>query len=129
MTEPRWIAKQAVLLLHAESLAEHGGSEGIRDKGALESALAKPLNQYAYAGTSDLSVLAAAYAAGVNQNHPFVDGNKRAAFIVMGLFLALNGLRLVATQVDAARVMLALAAGQMSEAELAEWVRSHLEPR
>jgi len=129
MTEPRWIAKQAVLLLHAESLAEHGGSEGVRDEGALESALAKPLNQYAYAVTSDLSLLAAAYAAGLNQNHPFIDGNKRAAFVVMGLFLALNGLRLVATQVDAARVMLGLAAGQVSEAELAEWVRAHLEPR
>ena len=76
-----------------------------------------------------MSVLAAVYATGLSQNHPFVDGNKRAAFIVMGLFLALNGLRFVAKQVDAARVMLALAAGQMSEAELAEWVRSHLEPR
>lgn len=129
MSEPRWIAKQAVLLLHAESLAEHGGSEGIRDEGALESALARPLNHYTYAGTSDLSALAAAYAAGISQNHPFVDGNKRAAFIAMGLFLPLNGLRLMATQVDATRVMLAVAAGHLPEGELAEWVRSHVRPR
>jgi len=129
MSEPRWIAKQAVFLLHAESLAEHGGAEGIRDEGALESALVKPINQYTYAGTSDMSVLAAAYAAGLSRNHPFLDGNIRAAFITICLVLALNWLRLVATQVDAARVMLALAAGQLSEAELAEWVQSHLEPR
>ena len=106
-----------------------GGREGTRDEGALASALAGPLKQYAYAGASDLSILAAAYAAGLNQNHPFVDGNKRAAFIVVGLFLALDGVRLVATQVDAARVVFALAAGQLSETELADWLRSHVDPR
>jgi death on curing protein len=129
MSEPRWIAKQALVLLHAEALAEHGGGEGIRDEAALESALARPLNQHAYGGTTDISALAAAYAAGISQNHPFVDGNKRAAFIAMGLFLAMNGLRLVADQVDATRVMLAVAAGQIGEDELAAWVRQHIRPR
>ena len=129
MSEPRWVAKQVVLLLHAESLAEHGGSEGIRDEGALELALARPLNHYTYGGTADLGALAAAYAVGVSQNHPFIDGNKRAAFIAMGLFLALNGLRLVAPQIEAARVMFALAAGELAETDLADWVRTHVQPR
>src|SRR5579871_355888 len=101
MSEPRWIAKQALVLLHATALAEHGGAEGMRDEGALESALARPLNRFVYGEAADISMLAAAYAAGICQNHPFVDGNKRAAFIAIGLFLALNGLRLVASQVDA----------------------------
>jgi death on curing protein len=117
------------MLLHAEALAEHGGAEGVRDEAALDSALARPLNRFAYGETAEICILAAAYAAGINQNHPFVDGNKRAAFIAMGLFLALNGLRLVAGQVDATRVMLAVAAGQLTEDELAAWVRQHSEPR
>lgn len=129
MSAPRWIAKQAILLLHAESLAEHGGAEGVRDEGALESALARPLNRESYGDASDLCGLAAAYAFGISRNHPFVDGNKRVAFIAMGLFLALNGVRLTATQVDATQVMRALAAGQLSEAELAEWVSAHVQPR
>jgi death on curing protein len=129
MSEPRWVTKAALVLLHAEALAEHGGPEGIRDEAALESALARPLNLFAYGGTADISALAAAYAAGVNQNHPFVDGNKRAAFIAMGLFLALNGLRLIADQVEATRVVLAFAAGEIGEQNLADWIRQRVQPR
>ncbi len=129
MTEPRWVAKQAIVLLHAEALAEHGGAEGIRDEAALESALARPLNRFAYGETTDISTLAAVYAVGISGNHPFVDGNKRTAFIAMGLFLALNGVRLSADQVDATRVMLAVAAGQLGEDELAEWVHRQSRPR
>jgi death-on-curing protein len=129
MSEPRWIAKSALVLLHAEALAQHGGAEGIPDDAALESALGRPLNHFAYAGTSDLSALAAAYAVGISRNHPFVDGNKRAAFIALGLFLAMNGLRLVADQVAATRVMLAVAAGGFAEDELTAWVREHSRPR
>jgi death-on-curing protein len=129
MSEPRWIAKHALVLLHAEALAEHGGAEGLRDEAALESALARPLNHFHYAGTTDLAALASTYGAGISQNHPFIDGNKRTAFIAMGLFLALNGLRLVAGQVDATRVMFAVAAGQLTEDELAAWIRQQTRPR
>ena len=129
MSEPRWIAKLALVLLHAEALAEHSGAEGIRDEAALESALARPLNRLVYGETSDISALAAAYAIGISQNHPFVDGNKRAAFIAIGLFLALNGLRLAASQVDATRIMFGVAAGRLGEEELAAWVRQHAQPR
>ncbi len=124
----RWIDKRALLLLHAESLAEHGGATGMRDEGLLDSALARPLNLAAYE-TPDVADLAAAYAFGVAKNHPFVDGNKRAAFLGTGLFLALNGYRLTASQVDATRAMLALAAGEIEEAGFARWIRDHAVPR
>ncbi len=124
----RWIDKRALLLLHAESLAEHGGAMGMRDEGLLDSGLARPLNLAAYE-TPDVADLAAAYAFGVAKNHPFVDGNKRAAFLGAGLFLALNGYRLTASQVDATRAMLALAAGEIDEAEFARWICDHAVPR
>jgi death on curing protein len=120
----RWIDKQALLLLHDESLAEHGGSAGIRDQGLLDSALARPLNLEAY-GEPDFANLAASYAIGLAKNHPFVDGNKRAAFLSTGLFLYLNGYRLSVSQADATLTMLAVAAGEMDEAALAEWLRRH----
>ena len=132
MSEPRWIDKRALLYLHAESLAEHGGAEGLRDEGLLDSALARPMNRLAYADdrdACDLADLAASYAAGIAQNHPFVDGNKRAAFLAAGLFVLLNGKRLRATQVDATRTVLALAAGELDEAAFAAWLRTHLQPR
>lgn len=128
MTDWRWVDKQALLLLHGESLAEHGGAAGMRDEGLLDSALARARNQAAY-GTPDIAALAAAYGAGISQNHPFVDGNKRAAFLSVGLFLALNGYRLSATQADATVAMMALAAGEIDEAEFAEWLRGHIAPR
>jgi len=124
----RWIDKQALLLLHGESVAEHGGAAGMRDEGLLDSALARAQNLAAY-GDPDVADLAAAYGAGISQNHPFVDGNKRAAFLSVGLFLALNGYRLAATQAEATVAMLALAAGELEEAEFAEWLRRHAEPR
>jgi death-on-curing protein len=124
----RWIDKQALLLLHGESVAEHGGAAGIRDAGLLDSALARALNLAAY-GDPDVAALAAAYGAGISQNHPFVDGNKRAAFLSVGLFLALNGHRLVATQAEATVAMLSLAAGELREEEFAAWLRGHIDPR
>ena len=123
----RWISKRALLLLHDESLAEHGGATGIRDEGLLESALARPENLAAYSerGEPDLAALAAAYGYGLAKNHPFVDGNKRAAFLAVGLFLALNGQRVVASQTDATATVLALAASEITEAAFAHWLRAH----
>ncbi len=120
----RWIDKRALVLLHDESLAEHGGATGIRDEGLLESALARPLNLDAY-GTPDFADLAASYAIGLAKNHPFVDGNKRAAFLATGLFLHLYGYRLSVSQADATLTMLAVAAGEMDEASFAAWLRRH----
>jgi death-on-curing protein len=119
----RWIDKQALLLLHGESLAEHGGGEGLRDEGLLDSALARPLNLVAY-GAPDVAALAASYAMGVAKNHPFVDGNKRAAFLTVGMFLFLNGYRLSTTQADATVTVLALAAGEITEEQFAAWLRA-----
>jgi death-on-curing protein len=123
--EPKWIDKRALLLLHEESLALFGGARGLRDEGMLDSALARPLNQYLYDKASDVAALAAAYGFGIAKNHAFIDGNKRASFLSIGLFLALNGWRLRTDQVDAIQTMLALAAGTLPEAGLAEWIRSH----
>jgi death-on-curing protein len=120
----RWISERALLLLHGESLAEHGGSEGLRDPGLLASALARPANLAAY-GEPDFAELAACYCYGLTRNHPFVDGNKRAAFLALGMFLHLNGYRLSTTQADATLTMLAAAAGDITEPELAGWIRRH----
>jgi len=128
MNPPRWIDKRALLFLHSESLAEHGGPEGIRDEGLLDSALARPQNLLAY-DEPDLAALAAAYGVGIAKNHPFVDGNKRAAFLPVGLFLALNGQRLAATQVEATRAMIAVASSDLDEPAFAQWLREHLAPR
>ncbi|HWS75079.1 MAG TPA: type II toxin-antitoxin system death-on-curing family toxin [Quisquiliibacterium sp.] len=128
MTAPRWIDKRALLFLHSESLAEHGGPEGIRDEGLLDSALARPQNLLAY-GEPDLAALAAAYGVGIAKNHPLVDGNKRAAFLAVGLFLALNGQRLAATQVEATSAMIAIASSELDEPAFAQWLREHIAPR
>ena len=119
-----WIDRLALELLHDESLAEHGGASGLRDEGLLESALARPLNLAVY-GQADVADLAAAYGVGLAKNHPFVDGNKRVAFLAVGLFLALNGWRLVASQADATLTLLAVAAGEIDEATFARWLRAH----
>lgn len=124
----RWIDRQALSLLHDESLAEHGGAVGLRDEGLLESALARPLNLVAY-GSPDFADFAAAYGVGLAKNHPFVDGNKRAAFLAVGLFLMLNGYRLRATQADATLAMLAVAAGELDDAGFAAWLRAHAAAR
>ena len=120
----RWIDRRALELLHDESLALHGGASGLRDEGLLESALARPLNLAAY-GSPEVWDLAASYGVGLAKNHAFVDGNKRAAFLAVGLFLALNGYRLTAPQADATLTMLAVAAGQMDETTFARWLRQH----
>lgn len=120
---PRWIDQRALLLLHSETLAEHGGLAGIRDRGLLESALARPLNLHAYEPKSDLARLAAAYGFGLARNHPFYDGNKRAAFLAIGLFLQINGQELIADPAEAAAVIFNLAEGGLSEPELDDWIR------
>jgi death on curing protein len=120
----RWINKQALLLLHSDSLAEHGGATGLRDEGLLDSALARPLNLAAYS-SPDAAALAASHGVGVAKNHAFVDGNKRAAFLCVGIFLALNGLRLKVGQAEATVTMLGVADGSMDEALFADWIRRH----
>jgi death-on-curing protein len=127
--EPVWILRQALLLKHAESLRLFGGAEGIRDEGALDSALMRPVNAWSYGGETRLAALAAGYAFGLAKNHPFIDGNKRAAFIAYVTFLKANGFDLRAPQPEAYRTMLALAAGDMSEAAFAGWLETHLAPR
>ena len=117
-----------MLALHDESLAEHGGATGMRDRGLLDSALARPVNLAAY-GQPTLAELAACYGVWVAKNHAFVDGNKRAAFLSVGLFLAINGHRLMATPADATLAMLAIAAGQVTEAQFAYWIRQHTASR
>ena len=124
----RWIDRRALELLHDESLSLHGGASGLRDEGLLESALARPLNLAAY-GSPEVWALAASYGVGLAKNRAFVDGNKRAAFLSVGLFLNLNGYRLTAPQADATLTLLAVAAGQMDEAALARWLRQHSERR
>ena len=124
----RWVSKQALVVLHGESLATHGGREGMRDEGLLESALLRPQNIVAYADTNnppDAATLAASYGMGLAKSHLFVDGNKRAAFLAVGLFLYLNGLRLQATQMEATVTMLAVAAGDITAEAFAAWLRAH----
>jgi death on curing protein len=123
--EPIWLLQDVIAAIHAEQLAEHGGPEGIRDLGLLESALARPRQQFAYGEATEITDFATAYGYGIARNHPFIDGNKRTAFVAIELFLALNGMRLIATDEECVLAVLSLAAGEMAEAELAAWVRSH----
>lgn len=120
-----WIATEVALAAHAEQLTEHGGGEGVRDAGALESAMARPRNLALYE-KPDAAALAAAYAFGIARNHPFVDGNKRTAAVVAETFLMLNGHALNATDAELVVAVLALAAGDLPEDELAGWLREHL---
>ena len=121
----RWVGLNVVLAIHDRQLAEHGGADGIRDRNAIESALARPLNLAAY-GNPDAADLAAAYAYGLAGNHGFVDGNKRTAWVTARLFLADNGQRLEFDPLDAIRVVEDVAAGRIGEADLAGWFRRHL---
>lgn len=129
MSELRWISRDGLVRLHSQGLQMFGGPEGLRDDNMLESALARPINQFHYDNTVDLADMAAAYAFGIARNHPFVDGNKRAAFLAIGLFLGKNGYALEADQGDVTRTILALAAGDLTEDQLAEWVRAHMVAR
>ncbi len=126
MNEPIWIRDDVVVAIHRRQLAEHGGGTGIRDPGLLASALARPKNLIAYSDEADLPALAAAYAYGIVRNHPFVDGNKRTAFVVCRVFLTLNGCELDASREEKYLKFLNLAEGRLSENELAEWLRGHL---
>ncbi len=127
MSEPEWLDLDTVLDFHAEQLALFGGADGIRDLGLLESALARPINKFAY-GESDLAVLAAAYGFGIAQNHAFIDGNKRTALATIIVFLGLNGIDLDAPQEAATAMILSLAAGEITEDILAHWITDHSRP-
>lgn len=124
----RWLNADVLQAVHLEQLAEHGGAPGTRDEGLFESALARPLNLALY-GEPDVCDLAAAYAVALAKNHPFVDGNKRTAYVAMELFLVLNGTELTADDAAATLTMLAVAAGDLDEPSLAQWLREHTVPR
>ena len=121
----RWLDAALIHAVHDEQLAEHGGGAGVRDGNLLQSALARP-EQLAHYGTPDAADLAASYGFGISRNHPFVDGNKRTAFVAVELFLALNGFELAATDADCVVNMLDLAAGKLPEAEFAQWIRQNI---
>ena len=123
--EPVWIETELALAIHDRQLAEHGGPIGVRAPSALESALARPRNQWAY-GEVDFCALAAAYAFVVARNHPFTDGNKRTAWVLARLFLGLNDIRITFTPEDAAHMVLALAEGTLTEEDVAEWFKRKL---
>jgi death-on-curing protein len=130
-----WISVEVALAAHAEQLAEHGGGEGVRDQALLESAMARPRNVAAYGEpvyperSRRAAALAGAYAYGIARNHPFVDGNKRTAAVVSETFLVLNGYRLTASDAEVVVAFLALAGGELSEAEMAAWFRENVSPR
>jgi death on curing protein len=123
--EPEWLDAAIVLDVHAEQLALFGGADGVRDFGLLESALGRPANKFAYGETS-LAVLAAAYALGIARNHPFVDGNKRAAFASIVVFLGLNGVEFAPSPGSATAMIMGLAAGEISEDGLAHWIEDNM---
>jgi death on curing protein len=128
VNEPVWISKRAVLAMHQEQLAEHGGASGIRDENLLDSALAKPHNVFAYSEDPDLFTLAASYAYGIARNHAFTDGNKRTALVVSMTFLDRNGIEVTAALTDIYVTFLTLAAGTLTEDDLAAWFRRHAVP-
>lgn len=128
MTVEHWLEERDNQAVHDMQLAEHGGLAGIRDQGALQSALARPRNLAAY-GDPDLAALAAAYAFGIARNHPFADGNKRTAFVAMLLFLRLHDFVLTASDEDCVITFLKLAAGELTEAALSDWIRGAIRPR
>ena len=122
--EPDWLTYEQVLAIHARQLRRYGGAPGLRDEGILRSALERPVNKWQYE-QADLALLAAAYAFGLAKNHAFVDGNKRVAFIAMVVFLRKNGVRFTPDQAQSTKIILALAAGEVSEDSLARWIRDN----
>jgi len=126
--EPLWLRRQWVDALHFQQLKRFGGLYGMRDEGAIDSALARARNQWEYAEERDLAALAAAYGFGLTRSHGYSDGNKRVGFVAMAVFLELNGRELDAPEPEVVRVMLGVAAGDVAEPELAEWLRGHLLP-
>jgi death on curing protein len=126
---PRWVERLVVEAVHTDQIREHGGRPGLRDEGALESALARPRQRLAHLPTADLAELAASYGYGLARSHPFVDGNKRIAFLAMAVFLGVNGKKIECPEEEVVTVMLALAAGELSEDGLADWLRSAMADR
>ncbi len=130
MREPVWLRRRESDAFHFDQLRQHGGIPGVRDENALESALARPRNRWGYESDSDLAALAAAYGYGLATNHGYNDGNKRVAFMVMYVFLGLNGWEIDIPEPEVVQVMLALADGRLDEKQLADWLRDHMsEPR
>ncbi len=125
MQEPVWLNTELVARMHMRQIAEHGGGSGLRDSGLLESALERPISKFHY-GEPDKAELAAAYAFGIARNHPFVDGNKRTALVASFTFLYLNGNAVISSQAENVTIFLSLAAGNMTEEELASWFRNNL---
>lgn len=128
MSEPVWIPKEVTVALHLRQVAEHGGDAGTRDESVLESALARPPQRHAYDSSADLFALAASYATGLAKKHPFIDGNKRTAFVVYRLFLLRNGFTVTAEKADRYLTMLHLASGEMDEDAFAAWLRENTAP-
>jgi death-on-curing protein len=124
--EPRWVPRVVIEAIHFDQIRTHGGLAGVRDESALESALARPRNRWAYGRRPDLARLAAAYGSGLARDHPFRDGNKRVAFLAAVVFLELNGYQLVVSDKEVVARMVALAAGRLSEAKLAAWIRDRM---
>ena len=127
--EPRWVSRVVVDAIQTDVLLAHGGMPGLRDENLLESALARPKQRFNYEPAADLGTLAAAYGYGLARNHPYVDGNKRVAFVVMAVFLGLNGHELTASDADVVTTIVALAAGEIDEETLADWIRLHIAKR
>jgi death-on-curing protein len=124
--EPLWIEERDVLAIHDRLLAVHGGGQGLRDRGLLQSALARPRQHHAYVGARDIIAMAALYTAGIVRNHPFIDGNKRTGFLVGVLFIELNGFNFKASEEDATQAVLDLAAGTLDEAAFTAWLRANV---
>ena len=127
--EPLWIEARDVLAIHDRLLALYGGAAGLRDRGLLKSALARPRQSYTYSETSDVIEMAALYTAGIVRNHPFIDGNKRTGFVIGVLFLELHGFDFKASEADATQAVMALAAGTLDEAGYAAWLRESAKRR
>ena len=127
--EPRWVSRLVVDAIQTDMLLNHGGVPGLRDEDLLESALARPRQRFTYDATTDLAALAAAYGFGLARNHPYSDGNKRVAFVTMGMFLGLNGLEFTASEAEVVTTLVSLASGTLDEDTLADWIRLHTEKR
>ena len=125
MREPKWVERVVVDAIHLDQIREHGGLAGLRDENALEAALARPRQKWHYGPKSDLATLAAAYGFGLSRSHPYRDGNKRVGFVVMVVFLELNGWRFTADEPAVVQAMVALAEGTLKENDLAEWIRQN----
>ena len=128
MAEPIWLTRSMVERHHSEQIRAHGGQQGLRDAGLLDSALARPRNVWAYEPDTPLAALAAEYGFGLAKNHAFVDGNKRIAFVAMNVFLILNGAEIEAPEPEVVSVILSLAEGTLDRAALADWLRSVIRP-